>query len=434
MVEAARLNADLTAGADVVSASSTPLRANARFSFRGFAPVGAGFLLGRPEAERLLAMDSHHREIIRPFRHGKCLTARPKDEFIIDFGTRTEDEARRFPVLYDIVRTRVKPERDAKADPGRKRYWWRFGRTNSELRAGAAGLPFYLATPYVARHRFFTFLEAEIAPDDKIVAIASDDPFILGVLSSSIHVAWADAAGTRLGVDNDSTYNNPRCFDAFPFPAPVTALREQVASTGAALDAHRKAALGRDSRVTITIMYNVVAKLRSREPLTPLEQAVHTIAACGVLRDIHDQIDLLVAQAYGWPWPLSGIDILERLVSLHDERVDEEAAGTVRWLRPEYQAPQRGLRRAQVRGAELALERDAEHPPAAAGRAWPDSAIEQIAALKSFVSSGPATVDDAMRQFKGARREIVSRHLETLAILGELRAGTDGRFRVSAPN
>lgn len=430
VVEAARLNADLTAGADVVRASSVPLRANERLSFRGFAPVGAGFILDRQEAEQLLRLDPRHAEIIRPFRHGKCLTARPRDEFIIDFGTRTEDEARQYPVLFDIVRTRVKPEREAKADPGRKRYWWRFGRTNAELRAGVSGLPRYLATPYVARHRFFTFLEPEIAPDDMIVAIATDEPYVLGVLSSVIHVAWADAAGTRLGVGNDPRYNNPRCFDAFPFPDPQPTLRAVIAERGAAIDTHRRAALARDPRVTMTGMYNVVEKLRTGEPLSPPEQAVHTLAACSVLRDLHDELDRLVAEAYGWPWPLSREEILDRLVTLHDERVAEEAAGTVRWLRPAFQAPQ-GAAPLAAREEELPLE-EVKAPTKGRPRPWPDSAIEQIAALKELVARRPLTVGEAVTQFKGARRELVVRHLETLAILGEVRATEGGRYSAAA--
>jgi len=45
----------------------------------------------------------------------------------------------------------------------------------------------------------------------------------------------------------------------------------------------------------------------------------------GILRDLHDQIDTAVADAYGWPADLSDEDILFRLVALNKERADEEA-------------------------------------------------------------------------------------------------------------
>jgi hypothetical protein len=134
------------------------------------------------------------------------------------------------------------------------------------------------------------------------------------VLSSAIHVAWALAAGGRLGVGNDPRYNKSRCFDPFPFPDPPAALPGRIGEVAERVDRHRKDALRRGARVTMTGMYNVVAKLRSGEALDEAEQTIHALAACGVLRDLHDELDALVARAYGWTWPEDQAVILERLV------------------------------------------------------------------------------------------------------------------------
>ena len=221
-------------------------------------------------------------------------------------------------------------------------------------------------------------------------------------------------------------YNKSLCFDPFPFPDPPADLRARIAAAEC-LDAHRKAAIDRDVRVTMTGMYNVVAKLRSGNALTPKERTIHELAACGVLRDIHDELDALVAEAYGWPWPMSDDEILERLVALHDVRVEEEKQGLVRWLRPEFQAPGQTVTAAP---AELSLERiDATTvSETAAPVPWPAEAVEQIGALKRLVGVATLSVDDATKHFAGAKREIVSRHLETLAILGEVRELGDGRY------
>ncbi len=262
-----------------------------------------------------------------------------------------------------------------------------------------------------------------------IVAVASGEAYHLGILSSTIHVEWADAAGSRLGVGNDPRYNKTRCFDAFPFPDPAPNVRSaHRRRRPSGSTAHRKAAIARDERVTMTGMYNVVEKLRANEPLTPKERTVHELAACGVLRDLHDELDALVAEAYGWPWPMPTEEILDRLVALHDERVAEEARGVVRWLRPDYQAPN-ATRTAP--DAALPLPDDAaptaEPAPADAPAPWPAEAVEQIGALKRLVATRTVTVDDATRAFAGARTDIVHRHLDTLAILGEVRAA-DGRY------
>ncbi|MFO0759161.1 MAG: hypothetical protein U0359_21895 [Byssovorax sp.] len=52
----------------------------------------------------------------------------------------------------------------------------------------------------------------------------------------------------------------------------------------------------------------------------------------------------------------------------------------------------------------------------------------QITALRTLVAAGPLTVDEAATRFSGARRDLVARHLETLAILGELHALGDGHY------
>jgi hypothetical protein len=206
------------------------------------------------------------------------------------------------------------------------------------------------------------------------------------------------------------------------------ALRTKIADVAERLDEHRKAALARDERVTMTGMYNVVEKLRSGAQLTAKEQAVHTLAACGVLRDLHEELDALVAEAYGWEWPQPKDIILERLVALHDVPVREEAVGKVRWLRPDYQIA-RFAKGAAPPAPELA-------PPAAAAKkakpaakpAWPVHAVEQIGAIKDALSAVPLTVAQVAARFAGARADLVRRHLETLALMGEVRVDTGGRY------
>ena len=79
---------------------------------------------------------------------------------------------------------------------------------------------------------------------------------------------------------------------------------ERIRALADKLAQHLKDAIARDERVTMTGMYNVVEKLRSGEALTTKERAIHEVAACGILRDMHDELDALVAEAYGWPWPM----------------------------------------------------------------------------------------------------------------------------------
>jgi hypothetical protein len=261
-VRVPRLNADLSAFADVARAATAELGANQGLSSRGFTLVGRGFVLTAEEAEGLFSASPSYHEVVRPYRNGRDVAGRPRDAYVIDFGTRSDTQARTFALAYDIVRDRVKPERAGKNDKSTREKWWRFGRNREAIRPALEGLRRYLATPYVAAHRFFVFLAAEVAPDEKLVVVASDNEYTFGILSSRIHQAWALLAGSRLGVGNDPTYNNSRCFNAFPFPNSEVQCRDQIGEKAEQLDSHRKAAVARDKRVTMTGMYNVVEKAR----------------------------------------------------------------------------------------------------------------------------------------------------------------------------
>src|ERR1035437_1384220 len=188
------IHSDLTIGPN--TGAAVPLRANQRLSATGVKLHGAGFMITAEKARELglghtPGLDRH----IRSYRHGRDITSRSRGLMVIDLDALEIEEVRtRFPTVYQHVLTTVKPERDVNREPSRKQFWWRFGRRNTELRTALRGLRRYIATPETAKHRFFVFLDASILPDNKLVNIGSSDAFVLGVLSSRIHVAWALAA------------------------------------------------------------------------------------------------------------------------------------------------------------------------------------------------------------------------------------------------
>ena len=138
---------------------------------------------------------------------------------------------------------------------------------------------------------------------------------------------------------NDPRYLKTRCFEPFPFPAATDAQQARIRGLAEQLDSHRKRQQAQHPKLTLTDMYNVLEKLRAGEPLTAKDKTVHEQGLVSVLREIHDELDAAVCDAYGWPPALNDEEILARLVALNAERAAEEAQGHIRWLRPEYQAP-----------------------------------------------------------------------------------------------
>ncbi len=119
---------------------------------------------------------------------------------------------------------------------------------------------------------------------------------------------------------------------------------------------HRKRQQEAHPGLTLTGMYNVLEKLRSGEALTAKEKQIHDQGLVTLLRQIHDELDAAVLEAYGWQdlaEPRSPEreskearvlenaapeqELLTRLVSLNHARAAEEKRGHIRWLRPEYQ-------------------------------------------------------------------------------------------------
>ena len=206
---------------------------------------GAGFIVTPEAAEslglgRVDGLDRH----IRPYLNGRDLTQTPRGAYVIDLFGLTADEARqRFPETYEHVLREVKPDRDTNRRKSRRENWWLFGETNPKLRRQLAGLSRYIVTVETSKHRFFQFLDASILPDNMLVAIALDDAYHLGVLSSGVHVEWALRAGGRLGVGTTRATTKRSASSPSPSP-PEASTTPRSATLGEAIDGIAKNARG----------------------------------------------------------------------------------------------------------------------------------------------------------------------------------------------
>jgi hypothetical protein len=174
------LNADLSADADIASASAVSLRSNDGLSSPGLKLHGSGFIMDATEADEVRTSQADAADVVRPYLNGRDLAQRSRGHFVIDFGLRDEADARHYVVPFQIVLDRVKPERDANNDRSTRSQWWRFGRNREEFRPALTGLARFIATTETAKHRWFAFVPAEVAPDNMLVCVASADAFVLG--------------------------------------------------------------------------------------------------------------------------------------------------------------------------------------------------------------------------------------------------------------
>ena len=459
------IHEDLRVGADV--AGATALSANQSMSYMGMTLVG-DFRLSREEVVRLGHDPSALPPVIRPYVNGREITQKRQHRYVIDtFGLDADVVRNRYPELFQWLLERVKPLRDQNKRKAYRDRWWVFGEPRTALRKATRGLQRFVVTIETSKFKPFVFLSAETCPDHKLYVVASDDAYILGTLSSRAHTTWALNAGGHLGVGNDPTWTNSTCFLPFPFPEASESQRARIRELGEALDGHRKRQQELHPGLTMTGMYNVLEKLRAAErpaapsadgtgataglsssadaandgsstagqassgtqppdtisvtthlQLTKKEREIHEQGLVTVLKQIHDDLDKAVFEAYDWPTTLTDEEILERLVALNHERTEEERNGLIRWLRPEFQNPDAATQ------ATINLEPEAttkQNKKTAAAKTkkqpWPNTLRERAEAIRDALATeaAPITPEQLARRFSRANKHQVAELLETLA-------------------
>lgn len=400
-----RINADLTVGVDL--ASVIPMKANDGLSSRGMSLHGSGFIIKPDEAEHLgLGRSPGLERHIRFYRNGRDLTDRPRGVMVIDlFGLTAEDVRARYPAVYQHVLLTVKAVRDKQiADAenptkdaiGYAEKWWLFGKPRSELRPALANLPRYIVTVETTKHRIFQFLDASILPDNMLVAIGLSDGYPLGVLSSRYHGQWALRTGGWLGVGNDPRYSKSRCFDPFPFPEASETQKSAIGAIAEELDAHRKRVLSEHPHLTLTGLYNVLERLKAGakpDDLDARESRIFDDGLVLLLKELHDRLDVAVADAYGWPVDLAEEEVLTRLVALNKERAKEEKRGLVRWLRPDYQIQRFGSDKEKAEQLEADLGEAILEAVSGAKPAFPADERDQTPAVLHQLIAAEGGVD-----------------------------------------
>lgn len=220
------IHADLTAGAGLDLTQAQVLTETVNAAFKGAEKSGAFEISGSTARQWLTQPNPHGKpnaNVLKPWANGQDIAKRPSDTWIVDFGIDMPlEEASMYELPFMHVVRYVKPEREKNNDRGRRENWWRFGRNGAEMRLATLHLPCLIATPRVAKHRYFVWLDGNVSPDSRLLVIARADDTTFGVLSSRTHEVWSLAQASMHGVGNDPTYNAKSCFETFPFPAGLT--------------------------------------------------------------------------------------------------------------------------------------------------------------------------------------------------------------------
>ena len=247
-------------------AAPLPLPENAGLVFTGEAEWLPAVITTR-QAETLTATRNPtgrpNSDVLRSFigKSGKHLRAHWQIDFPAHYR---EQEAALHERPFALLRKNVGPS------PGN---WWINPHAQPPLRHALARLDRFLATALAASEPAWTWFESEHLPDASLLVVARDDDFTHAVLQSTAFAAWWHAHFRKTAPT--------QVIASFPFPwPPATPLGS----------------------------------------LTKAQQEIRSSAARASLSGDSEQINSVVAAAYGWRGQLDESEMLSALNELHRQR------------------------------------------------------------------------------------------------------------------
>ena len=332
------IHSDLTAsrgdaGIDLTGAGRIP--ANVGVAFMGDTKGGPFDVSGDLAREWLrLPANPNGRpnaDVLKPWVNGMDIVRRPAGKWIVDFGWEMpEADAALYESPFAHVREHVWPMRQRNRREAYRLNWWRHVEPRQGMWQALDGLPRFIATPTVSKHRLFVWLEAGICPDHQLIAIARDDDVTFGILHSRFHEAWSLRLGSNL--EDRPRYTPTTTFETFPFPEglspdiPADDYADDpraIAITGAArrLSALRDRWLNPPEWVE---WMDEPAPGYPRRPVARDDAAAEALKARTLtnlynarpqwLDDAHADLDAAVAAAYGWDAGIAEEDALRHML------------------------------------------------------------------------------------------------------------------------
>ncbi|WP_144259738.1 DNA methyltransferase [Methylocystis sp. ATCC 49242] len=340
-VAVARINADLSVGLNIIEAKR--LSENEDICFEGFKKYGpfdvSGGVARAWLREPQNANTRPNSDVIKPWLNAMDVMRNNSDTWVIDFSGLSEKEAAFFQEPFKYAQANVFPIRAYDRAKRTRENWWLFERDRPALRKKLRTMQRFIATPVVAKHRTFIWLDSRCLIANLLDAIARDDDTTFGILHSRFHEAWSLRLGTSL--EDRPRYTPTTTFETFPFPEGLTPdipaekyagdpRAKRIAQAAKKLDELRRNWL--NPLDLVVIEPEVVPGYPDR--ILPKDAQAAAILKTRTLTNLynerpqwlvnaHAELDKAVAAAYGWPEDISTEDALAKLLELNLQRAAE---------------------------------------------------------------------------------------------------------------
>ncbi|MDD1438009.1 N-6 DNA methylase, partial [Dolichospermum sp. ST_sed10] len=301
-----QINSSLTTTVDI--SQTNIIQANSNYAFKGVQPTGKGFLILEEEVNSYIKKNDENKNILKQFLDAKDLARNPRgnpSRWIIDFNDMTLEEASNYEMIFAHIQDTVKIERENNRREVTRINWWQYGEKRPGMRKAIKNLSCYFVVPRHSKWFIFIPAEKEWLPGDSTTVIASDDFYILGILTSNVHRIWVKSQSSTL--EDRTRYTHNTCFETFPFPQTVeNKIVQKIRTKTQELHQYRTQQM-ETKQWGITTLYNKFF----HEPSSQLYK-------------LHQQLDKLVMEAYKFN---AEDDILEKLFILNVELSEKEKQG-----------------------------------------------------------------------------------------------------------
>ncbi|QFY07941.1 hypothetical protein GBF35_15745 [Nonomuraea phyllanthi] len=260
-----------------VSGNPKSLIRNSGQQSKGYETGGKGFILDSAEAHTLIASNDQLSRFLFPYLINNVVNSHPDqlaDQWAIDFGDITLEEAEKYPELLSRIEAPGRPNRP---------HWWKYHRARHELRNAISNFERVVVIGRHSKYGLPAIVPAgQIYSDSLVVFYSPDITGMLAILTSTWHFNWWTVKGEST-IKSDPRYTPSDGFDTFPQPE----LTPRIRAVGEELDTYRRQVqLTRTPQLGMTDLYNEVHNQANRD------------ADIQRLRDIHVEIDEAVAESY----------------------------------------------------------------------------------------------------------------------------------------
>lgn len=280
----------------IITKRSASISSVPRLVYGNQAIEGGNLILGKAEKEALLEEFPEAEQFIRRLT-GADDYINGKQRWCLWISAEQLDVASKIPQINERI-SKVKSFRERSGDVARSLvdvpYRFRYvhdckhttlilPRTTSERRE-------YLPIGFLSKEYIIT---------DAAQVIYDPEPYIFGILSSKMHMAWMKAVAGRL--KSDYRYSNALCYNSFPFPD-----------------------LTEEQKHTIAMHVSEVLSEREKHSGKTMAQLYDPDKMPAGLREAHHQLDIAVDRIYRSKPFASDEERLEYLFMLYEEMIAKE--------------------------------------------------------------------------------------------------------------